>query len=82
MYEENLTSLPDGDFSRVFAELLAAIECTCKPNPPERITPGNVLQWTKMCGRLESRWKIVCGRMCWWETTYFPPIQGGCDEPF
>lgn len=47
MYEENLTPLPDGDFSKAFADLLTAVERIGQPSPPERISPANVLQWAK-----------------------------------
>jgi glycerol-3-phosphate O-acyltransferase len=47
MYEENLTPLPDGDFRKVFADLLTAIRRNCQPSPFERITPANVLQWAR-----------------------------------
>ncbi len=61
MYEENLTPLPDGDFSKVFAELLTAIECTCPPGPPESITPANVLQWAKV--DIQPYFARICRRL-------------------
>jgi hypothetical protein len=47
MYEDNITPLPDGDFRKVFADHLAAIERTGQPSPSERISPANVLQWAR-----------------------------------
>lgn len=45
MYEDNLTPLPNGDFARVFADPLAAIERCGRVRPPEKISPVNVVRW-------------------------------------
>lgn len=45
MYEENLTPLPNGDFTQVFAELLAEIERGRNLASPAKISPDNVVQW-------------------------------------
>jgi CDP-diacylglycerol--glycerol-3-phosphate 3-phosphatidyltransferase len=59
-YEENLEPLSNGDFAKVFADHLAAIQ-HAQENPPERITPAKVVQWShtdiqpylgKICRRL------------------------------
>jgi 1-acyl-sn-glycerol-3-phosphate acyltransferase len=45
MYEENLAPLPNGDFTQVFAELLAEIARGRNLGSPPKISPDNVVQW-------------------------------------
>lgn len=46
MYEENLTPLPKGDFTHVFADVLAEIHFRCEAAPQANIT-HEVVQWAR-----------------------------------
>lgn len=61
MYKENLTALPDGDFSAVFSEHLAAVESICLSDPPERIGPANVLHWARP--EIQPHFARICRRL-------------------
>lgn len=61
MYEENLIPLPDGDFTKVFADLLTAIEHECQATPPEKIAPDNVVQWAKT--EIQPCFGRICRRL-------------------
>ncbi len=45
MYEENVSPLAGGDFSTVFADLLAPIQTNCAASPAQRISPDSVVRW-------------------------------------
>ena len=61
MYEENLKPLPEGDFAKVFADLLADIERNSRARPPEKITPANVVQWANM--DVQPSFARICRRL-------------------
>jgi glycerol-3-phosphate O-acyltransferase len=60
MYEENLTPLPKGDFTHVFADVLAEIQLRCQA-PQARITPRNVVQWAK--AEIQPYLARICRRL-------------------
>jgi 1-acyl-sn-glycerol-3-phosphate acyltransferase len=61
MYEENLTPLPNGDFTRVFTDLLAAIEHDSRADPPAEITHENVVQWAR--SEVQPHLAKICRRL-------------------
>jgi hypothetical protein len=61
MYEENLTSVPDGDFSTVFAELLGSVEHVYRSAEPAPITPANVLFFADR--RVQPYVASICRRL-------------------
>ena len=61
MYEENLTALPQGDFSTIFADVLADVQRATRPGPPERILAGNVIRWANT--DIQPHFARICRRL-------------------
>ncbi len=71
MYEDNVSPLAEGDFAKVFAQHLAAIEHGTQSAPAARVAPENVVQWertevqphlARICRRLLLPGSQVVGR--------------------
>lgn len=61
MYEENLKPLPAGDFAKVFADQLDAIDHGVSAHSPARITPADVVQWARP--EIQPHLAAICRRL-------------------
>jgi len=61
MYDDNLAPLPDGDFAKVFGDLLAAIEQCGRASLVESIAPANVVRWATT--DIQAHFARICRRL-------------------